>query len=626
MSVIPHQVRRLPEPAVEDVAGLAVPRVAGRWQPTRAGAVNSWAWTDEVFLFADGWLALAGPNGSGKSLTASMLVTMLLDADTSQKALSVSGEAAGTLIDRHTDRTTTEDRTGAWWLEYGLRTADSEDVRFLTTGLWLRSQGGSLQRAFFLTPGRIGIDVHLQRDRDPVAVEDLAAQLAALDGRLFTSHDGSPARRNRTCTSRTKTSTATPCAPHCSPRWTAVQFDALLGVLRSLRSVRTAEAISPNAMRTVLTEALPALDPRALQFIADTMERIADLERQLQQARSETRQLEQAEQQYGRYLDTVTAVEAAQLSHAQTVFDDHARQVRAAEDKLNEATQAAQAVAAQRAELRTTITELKGKLQATDAALRDHAGAELPQLEERLTELHKLHDAARQRRDDLDDDAQLTAAAAQEALEQAASVQRHLSELVAHLLAGAAEVGAQAFVDRIADTSDQLTNGKPGSPVTLTGLAQLAGTPHSWVQARLDVLQRIDTALRELDIAREGQRGAAAQVRAAETDRDRYDQIAEQAVTTRHTREAELGAAVRQWDSHRVELPAVPTHLLDTGERTDPDTLVSLAAPRRHQHPATNRARRSGTRHPQRRPQRHRRGNHPERRGRQTRKGGSSGG
>ncbi|GAA3781319.1 hypothetical protein GCM10022225_82150 [Plantactinospora mayteni] len=575
MSLIPHQIRRLPEPALEDVADLGVPRAVDRWQPTRAGAVNSWAWTDEVFLFADGWLALAGPNGSGKSLTASMLVTMLLDADTSQKALSVSGEAAGTLIDRHTDRTTTEDRTGAWWLEYGLRTADSADVRYLTTGLWLRSQGGSLQRAFFLTPGRVGIDLHLQRDREPVAVEDLAAQLSALGGRLFTSHDR--------LTSKAK--------PHLhvadedqyrdAVRTTlfapldAVQFDALLGVLRSLRSVRTAEAISPNAMRTVLTEALPALDPRALQFIADTMERIADLERQLQQARSEARQLEQAEQQYRRYLDTVTAVEAAQLSHAQTLFDDHGRQVRAAEDKLTEATRAATAVAAQRAELRTTITEVKGKLQATDAALRDHAGAELPQLEERLTELRKLHDAARQRRDDLADEAELTAAAAQEALEQASSGQRHLGELVSHLLAAAAEVGAQAFVDRIADSSNQLTSTEPGTAVTLAGLAQLAGTPHSWVQARLDVLQRIDAAMRELDIAQEGQRGAAAQIRAAEADRDRYEQTAEQAVTLRRTAESDLGTALQQWDSHRVELPVIPAPLLDTGERIDLDALVS---------------------------------------------------
>lgn len=48
---------------------------------------------------------------------------------------------------------------------------------------------------------------------------------------------------------------------------------------------------------------VPALDPRALQFIADTMERIADLEEQLRRARAEIRQLEQSEQQYQRYIE-----------------------------------------------------------------------------------------------------------------------------------------------------------------------------------------------------------------------------------------------------------------------------------------------------------------------------------
>ncbi|GAB3939272.1 hypothetical protein GCM10027614_21130 [Micromonospora vulcania] len=110
--------------------------------------MNSWAWTDETLMFADGWLALAGPNGSGKSLTASMLVTVLLDGEVSQKALSVSGEAVGTLIDRHTDRNPKEDRTGAWWLEYGYRDSSTGDVRYLTTGLWLRSQSSGLQKAF----------------------------------------------------------------------------------------------------------------------------------------------------------------------------------------------------------------------------------------------------------------------------------------------------------------------------------------------------------------------------------------------------------------------------------------------------------------------------------------------
>jgi len=217
------------------------PGTGGRWQPTRAGVVNSWAWAEETFLFADGWLALTGPNGSGKSLTASMLITALLDGDVSQTALSVSGKAAGTLMSRHTDRNERDDRTGIWWLEYGLRDTASGQTRHLTTGLWLRSSGGDLHRAFFITPGRAGTDLVLQRDREPARIDDLAEQLSARGGELFTSSAkllpkalahlravAEEAEYRRSIRTR------------LFPPLEEVQFEALVGVLRSLRSVRTA--------------------------------------------------------------------------------------------------------------------------------------------------------------------------------------------------------------------------------------------------------------------------------------------------------------------------------------------------------------------------------------------------
>src|SRR5258708_17404847 len=95
------------------------PGARGRWQPTRAGAVNSWLWTEEQFLFRNGWLALVGRNGSGKSLTAAMLFPTLIDGDVSQKALSVAGHAIGSLGDRHTNRKPGPPKTGLWRQEYG---------------------------------------------------------------------------------------------------------------------------------------------------------------------------------------------------------------------------------------------------------------------------------------------------------------------------------------------------------------------------------------------------------------------------------------------------------------------------------------------------------------------------
>ncbi|GAB3939276.1 hypothetical protein GCM10027614_21140 [Micromonospora vulcania] len=258
----------------------------------------------------------------------------------------------------------------------------------------------------------------------------------------------------------------------------SVQFDALVGVLRSLRSVRTAEAISPNQMRAVLTEALPALDPRALQFIADTMERIADLEAQLKQARAEIRQLEQSEQQYQRYIDAIIAEEAARLANAQTVFDDHAREARTAEQQLAEAQAQAARVQARREELRSEIAGVRGRLQAAEDALRDHAGAELPHLEERLTDLRKQQSELEAAGLDLQEESQYAAQQAVESVDQFRNSQRHLTGIGSRLRATAADVGAHAFVDRLAEVTEQVTaaNSLDQDPPKVD-LAQIAETP-----------------------------------------------------------------------------------------------------------------------------------------------------
>jgi hypothetical protein len=111
------------------------------------------------------------------------LVTVLLDGDTSQTALSVSGRAAGTLISRHTDN---RDKAGVWWLEYGRTDPGTGQTEYLTTGLWLRSTGQSLLRAFFVTPGRVDHQLILHVERSPISIERLAEQLAAARGEMFT--------------------------------------------------------------------------------------------------------------------------------------------------------------------------------------------------------------------------------------------------------------------------------------------------------------------------------------------------------------------------------------------------------------------------------------------------------
>ncbi|MDT0382128.1 SbcC/MukB-like Walker B domain-containing protein [Streptomyces sp. DSM 42041] len=556
MSIIDH-----PAPHPATTMALGQPGAEGRWQPTRAGIVNSWAWASEDLLFADGWLTLAGPNGSGKSLTASMLVTVLLDADTSQTALSVSGKAAGTLTSRHTDFNDREDRTGAWWLEYGLRDADTGEVTYLTTGLWLRATGGHLHRAFFLTPGRIGSDLLLQRDREPTRIDDLAGQLAAGGGELFTA---SPSLRTKALAHLPVVSDERDYRHTIRTRLFApldeVQFDALIAVLRSLRSLRTAEAISPTRMRQVLTDALPALDTESLTLIAEAMERIAELETQLQRTREEAKLLQSTDRAYRRYLTTVAQTQAAALTAANTEFDDQTRRTRETTAQVKEA-QAAEAAADQEHTATLTRTsQLEGRLEAADSELRGHAGADLPHREIRATELATAADEAALRAEQATTDAAAATEQADSSAILAHTSQNHLRDLADELRTTATTLGAEAAIERLLTATGQLASADTATTIDID-IAPLGATPGAWAEARTSQIRAVDDALRRHQLAQEAEYTAAEELRSTEDEEDTHRRLAAEATAHRQHTEDDLASRLADWSATARQLEPAPVEL-----------------------------------------------------------------
>ncbi|MFE7927508.1 SbcC/MukB-like Walker B domain-containing protein [Streptomyces sp. NPDC057456] len=565
MSVTEHPAQHL-RPAAVDALALAVPGADGRWQPTRAGIVNSWAWADEQLWFSDGWLALVGPNGSGKSLTASMLITVLLDADTSQTALSVSGKAAGTLTSRHTDWNDREDRTGIWWLEYGLRDTAGGPTRFLTTGLWLRATGGHLHRAFFIAPGQVGRELTLEKDREPVRLEALAGQLAHCHGELFADSKalrGLPTQLTlqdeRSYRQAIRTRLFTPL--------NEVQFEALLAVLRSLRSLRTAEAISPTRMRQVLTDALPALDTENLTLIAEAMERIAELESKLQRTRQEAKLLENTDRNYHRYLRTVAQVEAAALTAANTDFDNQARRTKKATDELDTAQKAYEEAGRAQAQTQTEISEHKGRLAADELLLRDHAGAELPHKEERARDLARVAQAAVSRAEVADADADEAGRKADDSADAAQAAQQHLAGLADDLRAGVSDLGAEAAFEHVLAASQALTTGRSGADAVLD-TQRLCSHPLSWTEDRIRQIQAVDRALGKHQHTQGTQSDAAAERRHAEDHEDTCRDATRQSTARRRQAEAELAARLEAWQQDAPQLGPVPAELIGLGEDT----------------------------------------------------------
>ncbi|SDW30643.1 Putative exonuclease SbcCD, C subunit [Amycolatopsis xylanica] len=569
--------------SAEEVPALAhgVPAVVGRWQPTRAGVVNSWQWTDEEFHFADGWLAFVGRNGSGKSLTASQLVTVLLDGDTTQTALSVSGRAAGTLMSRHTDSREKDDKTGVWWLEYGFTDPVTEQTEYLTSGLWMRSSGQSLLRAFFLVPGRTGDQLTLQADRNVASIENLAEQLAANNGELFTDAQRlKPKAAARLTAISPEHDYRIAVRTRLFAPLDEVQYEALLSVLRTLRSVRTAEKISARDMLDVLTGALPALDQAKLSEIAGAMQRIATLEGQLADTKEQSRKLAATDRVYELYRRAVALTAAARLRYANTEFDNLTRSERTAAKTLSDAeTEREQAIQAQ-VLARDALSRAEGDLSGAETALRDHAGAELPLLEQRAADLESDAEAAKKRAGQAKVDSDAARALATRAVQNASSAQQSLVKITHELTTTARQVQGESTLTNLLSTTEELTAPSQLDPSTAERdikVDELVATPLAWVEMRKKNAENVSTALNDLNTANQLAVGFAEQQRAAQSEQEQRGETLREYSAARDQAEQRLETAITEWQRSSAHFPLVPDALFEPDsidERVNPESLT----------------------------------------------------
>ena len=273
-----------------------------------------------------------------------------------------------------------------------------------------------------------------------------------------------------------------------------VQYDALLSVLRTLRSVRTAEKISARDMLDVLTGALPALEQGKLSEIAAAMQRIASLESQLTDTKEQSRKLADTDRVYELYRQAVALTVAAALRSANTEFDNQTRQQRSAQEDLARAETAAEQARQALGQVELELARLEGELSAADTALRDHAGAELPHREQRARDMDTSAQAAEGRAEQAEADATAAATSADQATQAASAAKQSLAKIGQELASTAAAVhGASALANLLAVT-DELT--RPGIPhphsaETDVAIDELAATPLAWVETRQQEVEKV---------------------------------------------------------------------------------------------------------------------------------------
>ncbi|MFF9483165.1 hypothetical protein [Streptomyces sp. NPDC014733] len=475
------------------------PTANGRWQPTRAGAVNSWLWTDEQFAYAGGCLAMVGMNGSGKSLTSAMLCPTFIDGNVTAKNLSAAAEVAGTLTSIHTLGRPGPPKSGTWWQEYGRTDPDGPhtSTRWLTAGLWLHSGGGqrnTLDRAWFLVPARVHAQLILERDGMPVTITDLAAQLEALNGLLFTSSPRLEQQcRDHTSVLRREEDYPETVRERMYQPLDGTQTDALATVLRALRSVQAGDKISPRTMEETLTSALPALETRRVQSLADALSKAEQLQGHLQAARTERGILSDVRAAYRRYVaaaatTTATNYTTRHTRHAAalTARDQALNAEALAKERQSEATAALHEDEKRAEQLRATIRTLENRIAG-------HPGTSLGDLSRNAQDCeNRAADSLQhvKQAEAVHQDHQKQSAAARQTAHQAlAAWAKTTHDLGRH----AQDLGAAPFHEPLASALEEARqHQKPADSDTAVAAREEAA---AWGRAQSQAAERVQTAL-----------------------------------------------------------------------------------------------------------------------------------
>jgi len=428
-----------------------------RFRPNRYGIVSLYQYAEQVFSPEDGRLALRGRNTSGKSKALELLVPFVLDGDITPRKLDAfaSPTRAKTmrwnLIECTDDYGRDAKRIG-YVLAGFVRPRDDGDGQVLTCGIGLEAARGSdgiKDRWYFVTPQRIGIDLHLCRDvrdeRQPLVKGDLADAVRAGGGQLFDSQaDYKEALRSALL-----------------PFPSRELYEQHLEVIRQLRKPKLSDKLDIDGLGALLSRTLPVVDDALMRRLGDSLER-------LQGMQGEADALAQA-------CELVAELAGGPFrAYARGVVATRAEALRQSESSFERARIAERSARAALAECETARREAEGQIQLLDAerkqrqaerealmASEDYKG--LAALEERRRE---REEAAARLREREQEHAKRAARLeqAQQQHDEAATRSRDeldaLESVATRLRDGATAAGlALAGADRLATGTDQLAVG-----------------------------------------------------------------------------------------------------------------------------------------------------------------------
>ncbi|PZG44122.1 TIGR02680 family protein [Spongiactinospora gelatinilytica] len=323
-----------------------------RWKPLRAGLVDLFYYDVEEFHFHDGRLLLRGNNGTGKSKVLALTLPFLLDGDLAPHRVEPDGDRQKRmdwnllLGGRHPH----PERLGYTWLEFGRRSPDgAEEFRTIGCGLKAVRDRGIVRHWFFLTPQRVGTDLHLLSPGRVVLTREKLRESVEGQGMVY---DKAADYR------RAVDEALFGLGEH--------RYEALVNLLIQLRQPQLSKKPDEKLLSRALTEALQPLSPALITTVAEAF-------RGLDEERDALRGLEDAGRaaagfllHYRRYASIAAKRKAAGPRQAQSRYEHLGRD-------LGEAESRHAAAEAELAKARAALEELearRGLLEARKEALR----------------------------------------------------------------------------------------------------------------------------------------------------------------------------------------------------------------------------------------------------------------
>ncbi|GAA3773001.1 TIGR02680 family protein [Streptomyces coacervatus] len=536
-----------------------------RYRLHRAGIRNVWQYDEQEFSFGDGRLLLRGKNGAGKSKALEMLLPYLLDGDA--RALDATGTGRTTLQWLMLDGFEQTNRLGYLWVEFARTDAEGEQ-RHLTLGAAIRaSQSTRTARPFFfVTPLRVGEDLHLASAGQPLPLDQLKSCIGA-------ENVTDRAVEHRARVARELFGLTDP-----------ARYRNLLHLLHRLRRPTIGDRIDSGGLVGVLAETLPALDDEVVEKVARNLD-------DLDAVRGDLGRLERTDEAlrtfltgYRGYLHGALRRRAGQVGEELERLAEHRR---AASDAARKATELRTDEEEITVRLDTLVAQSEAAETELDALHASAAYRSLQELGEKRATVTALHSAA---------------TTAFKALRQAHSGQeeagRRLTDDAARLGTELAELAtAHGELLREAERSglDPVHLGEPPqaplTPVAAAAAAQLtapdgdfhlvrhgevlavdthtcADALHTWdtqLDAAGSVIRNRARAVTELIALLEQARLARRAAQEADAARERLEEQAEQARARAGrrregtAREGEAYAdAVRVWTERLESLTGVP--------------------------------------------------------------------